>query len=101
MNSEQELFHGAIHRAVVKNEEHRESVETELRRLLRQIDEEYEAAYSGMHGFSSGTARHAFINAKMERIDGYQKELISLVGDDEARRLILQANDEGDNQSND
>src|SRR5438876_12422254 len=100
MNSEQELFHGVIHRAVVRNEEYRERVETELRRLLRQIDEEYESARAGMHGFSSGTARHAFISAKMERIDGYQEKLISLVGDDEALRLILRANDKEDNESN-
>jgi hypothetical protein len=98
MNSEQELFHGAIHRAVVRNEGQR--VETELRRLLNQIDEEYESARQGMHGFSSGAARHAFINAKMERIDGYQEKLISLVGDDEALRLILRANDKEDNESN-
>ena len=66
---------------------------SEVRRLLRQIDEVYKAGYTGLDGLSSGTARHIFINAKMERIGEYQKKLVSLVGNDEALRLIIQAND--------
>jgi hypothetical protein len=43
-------------------------METELRQLLRKIEEEYKAAYNGMYAFSSGTSRHEFINAKMENV---------------------------------
>jgi hypothetical protein len=70
-------------------------METELRRLLRQIEEEYKAAYSGMNAFSSGTTRHSFINARMANIDKCRKELVELVGEDEAFKLLLQENDKG------
>ena len=63
-------------------------METDLRRLLRQIDEEYNAAYSGINAFSSGAARHAFINARMGNIDKCRIELTTLVGEEEALRLI-------------
>ncbi len=72
-------------------------METELRRLLRQIEEEYDAAYRGMNGFSSGTTRHAFINARMENIDKCRVELAKLVGEEEALRLMVQEND-GENK---
>jgi len=69
-------------------------METELRRLLRQIDEEYEAAHSGMKAFSSGTARHAFINARMGNIDKCRIELTTLIGEEEALRLMVQGTGE-------
>jgi hypothetical protein len=72
-------------------------METELRRLLRQLDEEYNAAYSGINAFSSGTARHAFMNARMGNIDTCRIELTTLVGE-EALRLMIQGNNEGNNQ---
>ena len=73
-------------------------METDLRRLLRQIDEEYNAAYSGMNALSNGTARHAFMNARMENIDKRRIELTTLVGEEEALRLTVQENGEGNNQ---
>ncbi|MFL5706371.1 MAG: hypothetical protein ACJ8AG_26645 [Ktedonobacteraceae bacterium] len=73
-------------------------MESELRRLLRQIDVEYEAAYSGMRAFASGTARHDFINAKMLNIDTCRIELTALVGEEEALRLMVQGNNEGNKQ---
>ena len=75
-------------------------MESELRRLLRQIEEEYTAVYSGMSAFSSGAARHAFIKARMRNIDTYRIELTTLVGEEEALRLRVQGNGEGNNQSN-
>ncbi len=73
-------------------------METELKRLLRQIEEEYNAAYSGMRAFSSGAARHAFINARMVNIDKCRIELTTLVGEEEALRLMVQGNNEGNRQ---
>ncbi len=73
-------------------------METEFRRLLGQIEEEYNAAYSAMNAFSNGTARHAFINARMENIDKCRIELTTLVGEEEALRFIVQGNGEGNNQ---
>jgi hypothetical protein len=75
-------------------------METALRRLLKQIEEEYNAVYSGMSAFSSGAARHAFIKARMRNIDTYRIELTTLVGEEEALRLMVQGNDGGNNQGN-
>jgi hypothetical protein len=61
-------------------------------------DEEYNAAYSGMNAFSSGAARHAFMNARMGNIDTCRIELTTLVGEEEALRLMVQGNNEGNNQ---
>jgi hypothetical protein len=72
-------------------------MESELRRLLGQIEEEYNAIYCGMNAFSSGAARHAFIKARMRNIDTYRIELTTLVGEEEALRLRVQGND---NQGN-
>jgi len=51
-----------------------------------------------MNAFSSGAAWHAFINARMENIDTCRIELTTLVGDEEALRLMVQGNNEGNNQ---
>ena len=51
-----------------------------------------------MNAFSSGTARHAFINARMENIDRCRVELIKLVGEEEALRLIVQETDQKSNE---
>src|SRR5260370_32616687 len=66
---------------------------SDIKRLLRKIEEEYKAAYNGMYAFSSGTSRHEFINAKMENVGRYGVELTKLVGEEEAARLIVQKND--------
>ena len=39
---------------------------SEVARIMRQIDLELEAAQRGLYGFAS-TARHDFINARMQR----------------------------------
>ncbi len=88
-----EKFAGDMSSFVPLSNEGLEGMETELRRLLRQIEEEYNAAKSGMNGLASGTARHAFINARMENIDRCRVELTKLVGEGEALKLIVQQND--------
>jgi hypothetical protein len=70
-------------------------MESELRRLLRQIEEEYISAHNGLHAFANGTARHTFITARMENIDRCRIELTTLVGEEEAIRLMVQG-DSGD-----
>ena len=75
-------------------------MESELRSLLKQIEAEYNATYNALHGLSSGTSRHDFINARMQNIDGYRKELVKLVGEAEAFRLLLQENDKGEGREN-
>jgi len=55
--------------------------QSEIARLLSNINAEYEAARMGLFGFASGTLRHTFINAKMENMSKLHEELHDLVGD--------------------
>ena len=54
---------------------------SEVARLLMQISEEYEAAQRGLSGIAYGTARHAFITARMENMGQLHAQLQSIVGD--------------------
>src|SRR5579859_7521693 len=62
---------------------------SEVSRLLTHIGEAYEAAQHGLTGLASGTARHLFINAKLERMGELHDSLRSLVGE-QAIVLIAQ-----------
>lgn len=64
--------------------------ESEVARLLREIDEAYQAAQRGLTGLASGTARHDFINVKEEHIALCHKELTTLVGPDQATVLVAE-----------
>ena len=61
--------------------------QSEVTRLLGQIQTEYEAATLGLTGLSQGTCQHNIITAKMERIADLHVELHEIVGDD-AMRLV-------------
>ena len=67
--------------------------QSDVARLLRQIDLEYEAVQRGLTGLALGTFRHAFINAKMERISECHAQLITLMGEDKANDAVLRIND--------
>lgn len=56
--------------------------ESEVARLLAQINAEYEAAEQGLTGLAAGTAQHAFMTARTEHICKLHKELRTLVGND-------------------
>ncbi len=60
---------------------------SEVARLLAQIDDEYEAAKSGLTGLAQGVSQHSFINARMEQVSRLHLQLRALVGD-EAIRMI-------------
>jgi hypothetical protein len=65
--------------------------QSEVSRLLAQIDAEFAAAKQGLQGLASGTSKHAFITHKMERIGAYHAELSELIGDpQQAMGLIVQ-----------
>ncbi len=64
--------------------------ESEVAQLLHAIEREYEAARAGLSGLASGTARHAFITGKMERIDGYHRVLAGLLGEQEAIKRVVE-----------
>jgi hypothetical protein len=57
---------------------------------MRQIDQEFEAAQWGLTGLAQGSALHAFIAARMERVRTCQDELAVHVGEDEATRLVCE-----------
>jgi hypothetical protein len=62
--------------------------QSEVARLLAQINTAYEAAQQGLTGLASGTARHTFINSKLERMGELHTSLRALVGEEEAIALI-------------
>ncbi len=70
--------------------------ESEVVRLLREIDEAYQAAQWGLTGLASGTARHDFINAKEEHIALCHQELTTLVGREKATALVAGVYFEGE-----
>ncbi len=60
--------------------------ESQVARLLNQIETEYIAAQRGLTGLAE-SARHAAINARMENIGKLHENLRVMVGDS-AHRLV-------------
>ena len=71
---------------------------SEIAQLLQKIDLEYQSAQQGLAGFASGTARHDFINKRMENIEHAHEKLIELVGPDKAIALVVHVIDWPENQ---
>jgi hypothetical protein len=69
---------------------------SEVARLMRSIELAYEAAQRGLNGLASGTVKHEFITAKMERMGVLHQELASLVGTDQASALLLEVWEKGE-----
>ncbi len=66
---------------------------SEVARLLAQINSEYEAAQQGLSGLAQGASQHRFITKRMEQIAELHTQLRNLVGD-EAMALITHRLDE-------
>ena len=62
--------------------------ESEVARLRRQIDLEFEALQWVKSGLAMGTARHDFIQARMQSVDVCQDRLEKLVGDAQASQIV-------------
>ena len=60
----------------------------EVEELCQKIVEEYEAMKRGLTGFAWGTAKHAFIDARMKRVDHYHEQLVQQVGEQEAAHTV-------------
>jgi len=71
---------------------------SEVARLREQIDAEYQAAYNGLHGLSAGSARHEFIQKRMERVAQISEQLIERLGKEAALPLILETMEAGSRQ---
>ncbi|MDQ2904418.1 MAG: hypothetical protein M3Y81_12790 [Chloroflexota bacterium] len=57
--------------------------------LRKQIEAEYVAAQRGLEGLAA-VARHEFITAKMENMDCYHRQLVGLVGEEQAIQMVAQ-----------
>lgn len=65
-----------------------ESNASEVARLRQQIEVQLVAMRRGLAGFSSGVARHDFINARMEHIGSCQDSLARHMGESAADVLV-------------
>jgi hypothetical protein len=61
---------------------------SEIARLRQQIEIQLVAMRRGLSGLSAGSTRHAFINARMERIGAYQNGLADQLGENTADMLV-------------
>ena len=64
--------------------------ESEVEELCQKILEEYEAMKHGPTGFALGTSKHAFIDARLKRVDSYHSQLAKFIGDQEATVTICE-----------
>ena len=62
---------------------------SEVARLRRRIADEYIAAKLAMEGFAV-TAPHEFVTTKMQNIATCHQELIKLVGEQEATKVVAE-----------
>lgn len=63
--------------------------QSEVAQLKQRIVEEYEAAQQGLEGLAA-TARHDFIRRKMENMQHCHNELIALVGNAQASKILAE-----------
>ena len=68
---------------------------SEVATLMQRIAQEYDAAQSALYGLAYGTARHDFINAQMEKIHTLHQELATVVGSEQAIRMVAETIEEG------
>jgi hypothetical protein len=73
-----------------------ENNQSEIARLRAAIQSEYEAAWSAMYGPAQGLAKHAFITARMERMDNLYVELSRI--DEQATDFLVQVMEGAGNQ---
>jgi hypothetical protein len=72
--------------------------QSEVARLREQIEAEYAAACNGLHGIRAGSARHDFIQKRMECVQQYGEQLIVQIGKEKAMPLIVAAMEAGSQQ---
>lgn len=64
------------------------SNKSEVAQLRQQIALEMDAMRRGLLGISTGSARHAFIHARMERIGVCQDTLATSIGEQAATQIV-------------
>lgn len=63
---------------------------SEVARLRKQVELEYEAMMQGLTGFAEGSAMHEFISARMARVGNYHDALANEVGESTATQIICE-----------
>jgi hypothetical protein len=66
---------------------------SDVARLLKQIQEEYESGQQALHGLALGAAQHAFITARMENIGRLHEQLQELIGDGAMALIVANLNE--------
>jgi hypothetical protein len=61
---------------------------SEVARILKNIEQEYQASKCALEGLSSGNARHDFISQKTQNIGKYHERLVELIGPEQAISII-------------
>ena len=61
---------------------------SEVAQIRENIANEYMAATWGLCGLASGISRHTFITVRLERMGAAQEQLATLVGKQEAGKLL-------------
>jgi hypothetical protein len=64
--------------------------QSEIAQLRQRITEEYEAMKRGLTGLASGSAKHAFIAARMRHVDDYYGQLAQHIGVQEATQAVCE-----------
>jgi hypothetical protein len=62
---------------------------SEVAYLIAQIRNEYAACHQALYGLALGTAQHAFITAKTERLAQHVEALCQVVGEDAVRDVLI------------
>jgi hypothetical protein len=63
---------------------------SEVARVLEQIELEFQAAQRGLTGLAFGTAKHEFITNKMEQMGRLHEKLQTMVGEEQAVKLLAE-----------
>ena len=64
--------------------------QSEVRRLLERIDAESAAANRALYDPTLGMAKHQFITARMENIQGYHEQLAAIIDPTIATQLVVE-----------
>ena len=62
---------------------------SEVARIRRQIEAEYQAMQSGLTGYAV-TARHDIIEHKYDAIGAHHEQLIRLIGEQKALEVVIE-----------
>jgi len=71
---------------------------SEVARLRKQLEAEYEAAMLGLQGLAQGVSKHEFITKRMERVGELHEQLKGIVGEEEAIKIVTEINDKAAEQ---